>query len=443
MNARIDQFWNSVRESYWFVPALMSAGAIVLAVLLIVIDWGFGVEGPERYGWLLSSQPDGARALLSTVAGSMITVAGVSFSVTLVALATATSQYGPRLLSLFLRDRGVQVTMGGFSATFLYCLIVLRVVRSAPPEASSESAAAFVPQLAVLGALVLAVLAVGVFIYFIHHIAQVMHVSNVVARASHQLLDGIDEIARHHKTDAPRLVQDREARLPEAEPERVLSNRSGYVQSLDLDGLIEFARDSGLVISVDTRRGGFVTEEHPIARVWPAASRDDIGARVRDHFAIGNRRTHAQDVLFTVDQIVQIAARALSPGVNDPFTAMTCIDWLESAIQRFSGLPDGEAFGYEESGFLRVVVPAIAFSEMCSAAIDQVIPYASGDVNAALHLMRSIDRLIRRNPSPEIAETLLASAAYLHTSAEKKLIPLQERRRLSSAYKSMAEFAKT
>lgn len=438
MKARLDQIWTAILESYWFVPALMSTAAIILAVALILIDSAFGIGGSDRLEWLLSSQPDGARSLLSTVAGSMITVAGVSFSVTLVALATATSQYGPRLLSLFLRDRGVQVTMGVFSSTFLYCLIVLRVVRSAPPEASSESAAAFVPQLAVLGALILAVLAVGVFIYFIHHIAQVMHVSNVAARAAHQLLDGIDALAAHRRTQGPTPIRDPDAQTPDTVPDSVLSTRSGYVQALNVEGLRDLAREHGLVISVDAGHGSFVTERHPLARAWPAGASDAIAAGVRACFAVANRRTHAQDVLFTVEQIVQIASRALSPGVNDPFTAMTCMDWLESALQRYAGVQSARALGYEESGFLRVVVPTVSFEQMCAAAIDQLVPYASADVNAALHLMHSIERLLRRNPGAGSAVSLRASAAYLHDSAQQKLAVAEDRSRVGEAYRALA-----
>ncbi|MDX3910154.1 MAG: DUF2254 family protein [Sphingobium sp.] len=144
MKARFVRFVDNLRESYWFVPSLMTGAALLLALAMVFIDSHFGSTWMDRLPWLYAARPDGARSLLSSVGGSMIGVAGTTFSVTIAAVVFASGQYGQRLLSNFMADRGNQVTLGTFIATFLYSMVVLRTIRS--PGESGAGAAAFVPQ---------------------------------------------------------------------------------------------------------------------------------------------------------------------------------------------------------------------------------------------------------------------------------------------------------
>jgi uncharacterized membrane protein len=185
--ARLLSLWERVRSSYWFVPSLMLLASIGLAFLMLVIDDHVDSERLRETAWFHRHETSGARELLSTIAGSMITVAGVTFSITIVALTLASSQYGPRLMRSFMRDPGNQIVLGTFIATFMYCLLVLRTIRDAEDDR-------FIPYLAITVAILLAVLSLGVLIYFIHHTAASIQVANLVARVGESLEKGIDKL---------------------------------------------------------------------------------------------------------------------------------------------------------------------------------------------------------------------------------------------------------
>ncbi|MCA9738966.1 MAG: DUF2254 domain-containing protein, partial [Gemmatimonadetes bacterium] len=388
MRARLLQAWGALRESYWFLPAVFSVGAMLLAAGSIAIDAAYG---PWDISWLPGSSPDGARAVLSTVAGSLITVAGVAISVTLVALSTTSSAFGPRILTLFLRDRGVQSALGVFAGSFLFCLVVLLFVRS-PLE--TADATPFVPQLALLAGFTTGLTSIGAFLFLVHHVSQMLHVDNVVARAGADLLGGVEDLIGRRKEDGvtpidtdPEVTRDEGGAI-------VRADRDGYLQVVDEGSLLELAERWSRVIVLEVRRGEFVTRERVIARVWPGdgLGEDDL-EEVLSGFAWGQRRNHGQEVRFQVDQIVQIAARALSPGINDPFTAMSCIDWLEAALKRFSEVPSARWLSQVRDGEPRLYQPATTFADLLEASVGQLVPYAASDLNAARHLARALDRL--------------------------------------------------
>ena len=190
MRARLLRISDQLRESYWFLPSVMALGAMLLAFAMVYADSHNGSTWMDRFPWLYAARPDGARSLLSSIGGSMIGVAGTTFSVTIAAVVYASGQYGPRLLSNFMSDRGNQVTLGTFIATFLYSMIVLRTIRS--PGETEAGAAAFVPQLALLIAVVLVLCSIAVLIFFIHHVPMRIHINNVIERIGDRLIEEID-----------------------------------------------------------------------------------------------------------------------------------------------------------------------------------------------------------------------------------------------------------
>lgn len=426
MKARLIQAWVAVRESYWFLPTVLSLAAVLLAVASTVVDRTWG---PWPIEWIPAIRPEGARSLLSTAAGSLITVAGVAISVTLVALASMSSQFGPRLLVLFLRDRGIQLALALFAASFLYCLVVLLFVRSA-----AERGEPFVPQLALALAFVASVISVATFIFLVHHVAQMLQVGNVVARSGKDLLAGIAALERDRHDGQP-VPPDDIDRLgpPKDDAEIVRAPDHGYLQVLDVDRLLELAERLDRTIAVELRVGEFATEGVIIARLWPsgALSRDDERA-IREAFAWGSRRTHEQDVRFQVDQVVQIAARALSPGVNDPFTAMTCIDWLEAAIRRFSYLAPASWVRHTGTGRACVLRPVTTYAELLDAAVDQLIPYAAADPNAARHLAAALQRQQDQAQSPAQRDLLAVRSRRLVESATARLVDAGDLRRVTA-----------
>jgi len=388
----------AIRASYWFWPTVMAIGAIFLAAITLEIDARISPEWINGIPLLSSDQPEGARALLATVAGSMITVTGITFSLTLLAVSHATSQFGPRLLTNFMKDLGNQITLGTFVATFLYCLTILRTVRSAeePSQAgdpTNDLLGAFVPHISIFTAFILTLASVGVLIYFIHHIPESIRLSNVVSKIGRQLLVGIESLFPQSLAQKQLEEQGEDPRLllPDNFTElavKIVSPGDGYIQTIDESGLRSFAVNQDTIIQLCARPGDFVSEGDTVMLVGDSNITNDQCDALRYMFALGTHRTATQNSLFLVDQLVEVAARALSPGVNDPMTAITCIDWLRSALIQVGLRDDPDEFRFDKEGELRIIANSAKFEQFCSAVFDQLRPYVATDRNAALHLMK-------------------------------------------------------
>ena len=348
------------------------------------LDAAVGADWIQEVPWLYANKPDGARTLLSTVAGSMIGVAGVTFSITIASVVYASGMYGPRLLVQFMDDRGNQITLGTFISTFIYCLLVLRTIRSADEPAypvgagadldmaAGDLTPAFVPHSAVVTAVLLTLASIAVFIYFIHHIPESIHVSNVVARVGGELRARIDKLFPERLGEAREEVAEDAPERPSAKARRELTERfdeamrqddavvrctgPGYVQGIDTGALLDLAVERDVTLRIERRPGDFLSDGDPLVTVVPADRlEDEDHRRVRFAFAWGRQRTGRQDVRFLLNELVEIAARALSPGVNDPFTAMSCLDWLGDGLKRMGDRDVPEADRFDEEGNLRVV----------------------------------------------------------------------------------------
>ena len=453
MHARLIKAWETVRASYWFVPSLMAAGAVALSFVTIAADEAVGADWIDRVELLYANKPDGARALLSTIAGSMIGVAGVTFSITIAAVSYATGQFGPRLLTNFMRDRGNQFTLGTFIATFLYCLLVLRTIRSPdePPPggfpdgasaAATELAGAFVPHIAILVGMAFAVASVGVLIYFIHHIPESIHASNVTAGIGRELNAMIEELFPEKLGYGVPSERDPQADVPEdflEEAEAVRADGVGYVQYIDEEDLLGTATAHDLLLRVEYRPGDFTSSGQSLLYAWPAKRlTDEVIDRLRSAFIWGRQRTQRQDAPFLARELVEIAGRALSPGTNDPFTAMTCMDWLESALANMARREMPDAHRYDEDGRLRIITEPVDFEDFCETIFPPLRPYAQGDRNAALHLMQTIAEVGRAAEGEEARRLLLRHAQSLRTGAREALPHPDDREELEQRYRTTA-----
>lgn len=443
MKGKLFAIWDKLRSSYWFIPTLMTLLAFGLSFVLVSVDDSLGQRWARGIDFLQANRPDGARALLQTVAGSMIGVAGVTFSITIASVVYASGQYGPRLLTNFMRDTGNQITLGTFIATFIYCVMVLRAVHSADEGGASAAAAAasaaadagdlasglFVPHLAILAAVILALASIAVFIYFIHHVPHSIHVSNVIAGIGRELERRVDRVfperigeerggaeAAADDTGGGAAVTMPPAFYVESRP--VTSEVTGYLQSIDHDALLEAARARSVALRLRFRPGDFVRHHDTLALVMPGEEVDDaLIADVRFAFNWGTQRTALQDLRFLVNELVEIAARALSPGVNDPFTAMSCLDWLGATVARLGGRQMPAAFRRDERGAVRVIARPTRFAELVEAAFGQLRPYVSADRNAFFHALETLAALTphlrheaQRRAVREEADALIAAA---------------------------------
>ncbi len=329
MIARLRSFWLDVNSSYWFYPAIFSLLAFTLSFVTVYLDRNGAAEWLNQFEWMHPARPDGASNVLTIIAGSMIGVASTVFSITIAAVAYASGNYGPRLLTNFMQDKGNQLSLGVFIATFVYAMMVLRVVRAEDedPATGTDAAATvlegFVPQLSLLTAVSMAIFAVAILVYFLHHIPASIRINTVLEGIGERLLDDV-------KT---RFPEDAEPDEPEAaeDGEPVIARKAGYIKIIGFHSLSEVAQENGARIALKVRTGDFVHPDMPVADLIGGKLNDDLSEEILDCFDLGGMRTPTQDLEFLMDELAEIALRALSPGINDPFTAITAMHWLGAA----------------------------------------------------------------------------------------------------------------
>jgi uncharacterized membrane protein len=437
MRLRLLRIWDQLRTNYWFLPALMAASAATLALILLALDRALKGTVVEHW-WAYTGGPDGARAVLSTIAGSMITVAGLVFSITIVTLALASSQFGPRLLRNFLRDTANQVVLGTFVATFLYCLLVLRTVRG--PDGES-----FVPHTAVAMGVLLAIASLGVLIYFINHVAVAIQAPQVILAVSSDLLAAVDSMSRQGREEeaieqgsaVPDMVLLQKLRR-EGGP--ILARRNGYLQILDYDYLVSIAREQDLVIEACFRPGHFIVQGCTVARVLPAEKvNESLTDAINRALVVGGERTPTQDPEFAVRQLVEVALRALSPGINDPFTAMTCIDWLGAALCRLTRRAIPHPCRYDADQTPRVVGVPLKFAGVADAAFNQIRQAGRANAAVTICLLETIAVVVAQAGRAEDRAVLARHALMVWRSSQDALPEEGDRKDADDRYQELQQ----
>ncbi|PZV15740.1 MAG: DUF2254 domain-containing protein [Pseudanabaena sp.] len=387
--AKLAKLWDSLHSSFWFVPTLMVVLAIALSFITIWIDHRGEANIVEKIGWAYSLGPSGSRAILSAIAGSMVSVATTSFSITIVALQLASSQFGPRLLRSFMQDTGNQIVLGTFISTFVYSLMVLRTVNGVEKNE-------FVPHLAVSIGIGLAIASVGVLIYFIHHSASSIQVDWVIKQVGNDLDVAIDQLfpERIGQSASKQLQEESLPAIP-ADFDQVAcpikTTASGYIQVIDDNHLMQIATKNNLLLRVQHRPGHFVVEGSELVQVFPEEKvTKKLAVEINDAFVLGSRRTEQQDVEFPIDQLVEIAVRALSPGINDPFTAIRCIDQLSAALCHLAQREIPSPYRYDDHNQLRIIAEPISFADATDAAFNQIRQYGKSSVAVTMRLLEAI-----------------------------------------------------
>jgi uncharacterized membrane protein len=421
---RLVELWDKLRTSFWFLPSVMGLAAIGLAVGLVELDRSLGIDGLRRLGRVYVFGPEGARAVLSAVASSMITVAGLTFSITMLTLQLAATQFGPRLQRNFMRDRANQVVLGAFVATFVYCLLVLRSVRG-------TEEASFTPHLAVAAGVLLAIAALATLIFFIHHIAASIRIETVLAELAAEALAAIDRLYPERVGAEPPAGQEQSPppdlgggaiRLP--------APASGYVQRIDGEALMRAASEHDLLVRVVARPGRFVAEGAPLLLVGGAEPQREAALdALAGAIVIGRDRTPDQDLEYALRRIVEIAQRALSPGVNDPTTALYCLDRLGEALERLvsRSAPDGRRL--DDAGRLRVITEPVATATLACETLAAVGRYALEDADVLDHLLSTAERVAALSTA-ETAAALAALSADLRADGRAALTLEADRARL-------------
>ncbi len=371
LTLRVSALWERLRGSLWFIPAV--------AVLLALVAGTVLATWPPTVGAVLEplafdGTAPGARTLLTAIAGAMITVTALTFTLTVVALQMASSQYSPRVLRGFLADRSSQIVLALFLATFAYAIAVLRVIREEGPATTEV-----VPQLAVgLGAL-LTLLSVGALVYFIHHLTQQLRLETILDEIVRETLGAIDD-----------AYDDRSALTTTSLPEppstahRVWSHHTGYLQAVRPGGLADAAEAAEVTVRLRPTLGAHVTRGTTLGWVWPTGDaelpdEEELVRLVHGHVHLGSERTGRRDVAFGMRQLVDIAVRALSPGVNDPTTAVVVAEALAPPLCALTDVRSGSEIVSDEDGTVRAIVPRPSFGDLLELACGQIRRYGAGE----------------------------------------------------------------
>ncbi len=422
--------WDAIRSSLWFIPAALTLGVIAVSVVMLQVDDYVEMENSPRLSWA-STTPESARSTLSLLAGMLLSVTGVVFSITMLTLSQTSSQFGSRLLRTFLNQNITQFTLGVFLAAGIYALLILRTVRSSTDSPST-------PHLSVALAVVMAIFSLGLFIYFIHHVAASLQAQTVVTSVVEELNHSIVRVFPESLDDVDRdEEQKRDRKLhtvaEELGPDFVAIDAiyDGYLQAIDYESIMHLACRRNLVIEFLVRPGDFLIRGRPIAHVWPLpAFRSSDRDVVVEAFITGNRRTPRQDVECGVDELAEVAVRALSPGINDPYTAETCIDYLCAALCRLVGRHIPSRYRSDDEGQLRLVVKRVTFDNVLASAFDAIRHYGADSLivlNRLVEVQRTLFLHIQR---PEDRAVLGVHVQKLKRTIESAPFDEQDRREL-------------
>ena len=431
MKTRLNNLWEYVRSSLWFVPLTFILFSLGLGVMTTLVDEWYGdSELFEEMEFLYRSGADNSLAILSTIAGSAMTVASVSFSITIVALTLASSQFGPRLLRNFMRSFTSQAIIGSFTGTFVYCLVVMRSVGTSWEEGS--------PHLSVTIAVVLALLCVCLLIYFVHHVASSIQADNLVAQVHEELEGAIQRLPKLEDGDGGSSPS--ESRRPSADARPVVSPRSGYLQAVDARRMSSCADKGGYVVTFAHRPGGFVIKGSPIAWLEGANTEEDRKALEDDLMEcvyLGRARSPEQDMEYTLSQLVEIGVRALSPGINDPKTAEICIDYLASALCQLS---DREIrkftlkYGRDKPC---VFVPDTDFAGILDEAFNRIRQCFESHPSVIIRMIEGLSRIAARLENrPERREAVVRQMQQIEQALRRLTVSEKDRSDIESRVKT-------
>lgn len=409
MIERAKNLWQNLSSNLGFVPGLIVTLFAALGIAVVEIDRTIDLSG-ERF--VFAGDGSAARTVLSVIAGSLITVAGLTFSITMVVLQLASSQFSPRVLRSFFADRMTQVAIGAYVGTFVYAILVLRAV-------GSYGTRGFVPRLSVTLAALLGIGAAVLLIAFLHHVSRLVQVSYVTASIGNATLARADVL--YPANGVPASAEDAERLLRDwrtTTPLDVRPSRPGYVQRVALEDLTKRLSGRAERVALLARPGDFVSLDMSIAQLWPSEAVEDAQSDVHDAFVLASERDLDQDVDFGLRQLADIALKAVSPGINDPATAITCIGYLRSVLCRLGERPFPEGVRRDREHRITVIVGQRDFEEYLEPML-QIARYADGDAWVTGALLEALIACARSTAAGERPERLPSVRSAFATVAQQ------------------------
>jgi uncharacterized membrane protein len=415
MVARLHAAWEALSGSYWFVPSVAGVGALLLSVATISLDARIDDARLVAIDLIPVVRSEGARSVLTTIASSMITVGSIVFSLTLLVLTQASSQFGPRLLVNFMHDRTNQVVLASFVATFVYALLVLRVVTTGDDELGVS---AFVPQISVFVSLLLTFATLGALVFFFHHVAQSVRVTHVLADVGRALEHRLEAMPQEDGND-PDLSE--ELSRFAADGGVAFGPVSGYLQEVRAETLVRIADERDAVVRLIPPVGSFLIRGAPLAEVHPERATLAVGDELAQALVVGEDRSMTQDPGFLFDELLEIALRALSPSMQDPFTARSCIDRIAQGLLLLDRRRLPKAVHREEGGIVRAILNVPDKGVLARRLLAEIRRAGRHDLMVVQHLVATLTMLRAQVVDRELASAVEKELAAVVEEAEREL----------------------
>lgn len=417
---KLKLIWENATTSFWFIPSIFLVLVIVLAVLTIYIDVQFSAQINRAIPGLFRGTPDAARGLLSTIATSVITVIAIAFSITIVALQQASTQYSPRILRNFTKDPGYQVVLGTYIATFIYALLILRSVRLAALDEPE-----FIPSLSITIALLLTLICMGLLVYFINRISSSLQVNQIISSVHLDLIGEIENLFPKHvgkAIDEPTSATDIVKRLRGTEETiQVKADEAGFVRLIDEESLSRTDTSGIKWIFVRPEIGDFVSEGDVIIELADRIKPEErVLKQLSNAIVLDSQRSVKQDPLFAVRQLVDIALRALSPGINDPTTAEYCLFYLGDALCRLADREFPKKARTFEDNPTIFVFNAPDWSHFIDSGFSQIRRVSADDVHVTGLLIQTLHKIAECLPPGNRSQAVLYQLSEIRKSTEQQ-----------------------
>jgi uncharacterized membrane protein len=444
---RILHLLELISTKFWIIPLLCLFIAALAAYVNITIDKAFFPYDESLYSFLFYfSDAQTLRTILTTTAGSLLGVAGVSFSVTITSLVLASQQFGPRLLRNFMRDTFNQAVIGIFISTFLYCMLILQFT-------SNMEESQFTPIVSMITVLALVMVDLLLLVLYIHHIANSIQVDTIISGVYEELKERLERLFPNKQDDTshlPTIENEREDLNEqfEASGKAIYAHHSGYLQAVDSTGLFNLASERNIALKVHFTAGDYLLKGSELAcclQPDDAFDKDEeysLECRVNDHFIVGDTRTAEQDAKYAIRQLVEVALRALSPGINDPFTATTCIDRLGSAMVMIIDRQFPNTQHFDDEAHLRLQLKSYSFASLLGTAFNQIRQNCIGHVEVVIKLLEILSKLAEQANNEAHKTAIRKQAEAVFTASEASSIIPQDLAVIKQEYEKVRKALK-
>jgi uncharacterized membrane protein len=427
--------WARMKVNFLLIPGIMALGAVLLAWSMFWLDGQIPNEVLNTSPFVISGTVSELRGFLFAMATTVLTTAGVVFTLLTLPLSTVAAQYGSRLLRIFLGDRTTQVVLGMFVATFFYCITGAMIIP--PTEIFAEG-----PQITTSIGLYFLVISFISLIVLIHHISIMLQAPNIAAVTGADLMEVVREMNVAENSGGEDPLQTGKG-LPdlwmEAEtPHSIRGSKVGYIQYVDTGYILPLAEKKGIVIRFEHKPGDFIWPGRVIALVWPADAVDKkLDTEIKKTVHLGNQRTPTQDVEYAVNQLTEMAVRAMSPAINDPFTAMTCLDYIGDGLAVFAKRGERSPHIYDSHGNLRLVFDPVTFDGVLSTAFDMLRHASRDNGSVLLHMLKTIDVISLETKSPDARQNLLRHVSLIQMESENGSLIEEDRQSIQRSSEAL------